>query len=100
MLGTVNEATSVEVSPILLSRLLRIAERLCTPVERLVEDALYGYLRLNATATERAEWKRDFADLVAEIHAGLPERGTDEEIDADIDIAVEEVRLERLARGH
>jgi hypothetical protein len=79
---------------------LRALERLAavegSTIERLVQQAVRDYLARYAEPDP--DWQRRFDDLIARIQNRIPPEIGPEEIEADVNAALAEVREERRAR--
>lgn len=89
--------STVEVKPDSYEELRRLAAARGSSVENLVELAISDLLRRQASSAE--DWLHRWKALQAEIQRKMPSGVNGEEIEADIDAAIAEVRAERRARS-
>ena len=111
--------TTIDLDQEQYDRLVRLAEASGRSLGEVVRDALNEYLvgqpqnvsangtvtraarligRRKLTPEEEADWRRRFEELVARIHARIPDDVSPEEIERDITLASAEARFERIAR--
>lgn len=90
---------SVNLTPETYEKLKKIAARRgCTPDE-VAQSAVERHVADESLSDEA--WRREFRALREEIQAAIPSEVSEEEIQADIDAAIREVRDERArARRH
>lgn len=88
---------AVEIRPESYKALQALAESKGASIEMLLEMAVEDLLRRQDTNPN--DWLRRWHALQAEIQTNMPPGVTAEEIEADIDAAIAEVRAESRARG-
>jgi hypothetical protein len=79
---------------------LRALERLAategSTIENLVQQAVHDFLARHAGPDP--DWQRRFDDLITRIQSRIPPEIGPDEIEADVNAAIAEVRAERRAR--
>lgn len=87
---------SIQVSPETFERIQRMAaERGRTPGE-LVEELVSSGAKI---ARSDAEWTETWDRIRADVRSRVPSGMTDEELDAEVDMAIREYRQERARAG-
>jgi hypothetical protein len=89
---------SVNLSPETYEKLKALAHGQGRSPDEAAESLLDIDLRARSLSAE--EWRAEFRRVRQQIQAEIPPELTDEEIQAEIDQAIAEVRADRCARGN
>ncbi len=87
----------VDIKPESYDALKVLAERQGSTVESMVQMAVEDLIRRQESSPD--EWLKRWRAVQFEIQAGMPDGVSGEEIEREIDEAINEVRAERRARG-
>lgn len=83
---------SVHVSPKAFEELEQLAAACGTSPGEVIEDLL---ITKSLLARDAEEWEGRWARLRAEVQARVPKDMTDEDLDREVDLAIQEYREER-----